>query len=124
MPMYNLIEYTDNYSKTSGSLWHYYIDEPFFNPDGYIADFPADNNNSASFEFKTKIVGRIGKNGRKDAKMRVKMPTLKHLSNFWVTIEMPLINCEINLIPSKHLLVLNTSSIRLQRNNFSFSKTI
>ena len=121
MPMYNMIEYNDNYSKTSGSLWHYYIDEPFFNADGDIADFPADNNNSASFEFKTKLVGRIGKNGRKDAKMRV---PLKHLSNFWRTIEMPLINCEINLIPSKHLLVLNTSSIRLQRNNFSFSKTI
>ena len=121
MPMYNLIEYTDNYSKTSGSLWHYYIDEPFLNADGDIVDFPADNNNSASFEFKTKIVGRIGKNGRKDAKMRV---PLKHLSNFWRTIEMPLINCEINLTPSKHLLVLNTSSIRLQRNNFSFSKTI
>ena len=28
MPMYNLIEYSDNYSKTSGSLWNYYRDEP------------------------------------------------------------------------------------------------
>ena len=47
MPMYNLIEYRDNYSKTSGSLWHYYRDEPFLANDD-IADFPADNNNSAS----------------------------------------------------------------------------
>ena len=28
MPMYNLIEYSDNYAKTSGSLWQYYRDEP------------------------------------------------------------------------------------------------
>ena len=28
MPMYNLIEYSDNYAKTSGSLWQYFRDEP------------------------------------------------------------------------------------------------
>ena len=28
MPMYNLTEYSDNYSKTSGSLWQYYTDDP------------------------------------------------------------------------------------------------
>ena len=28
MPMYNLFEYSDNYSKTSGSLWQYYKDDP------------------------------------------------------------------------------------------------
>ena len=43
MPMYNLIEYCDNYSKTSGSLWHYYRDEPFLD-NGAIGDFPANNN--------------------------------------------------------------------------------
>ena len=58
MPMYDLIEYRDNYSKTSGSLWHYYRDEPFL-ANGAIADFPANNNNRASFKFKTKIAGRI-----------------------------------------------------------------
>ena len=46
MPMYNLIEYSDNYPKTSRSLWHYYRDEPLLTNDA-IADFPTDNNNSA-----------------------------------------------------------------------------
>ena len=95
-PMYNLIEYSHNYSKTSGSLWHYYRDEPFLNANGDIADFPADNNNSASFKFKTKTACRIDENDdTKNVKIRV---PLKYLSNFWRTLEMPLINCEINLI--------------------------
>ena len=51
MPMYNLIEYSDNYSETSGSLWQYYRDEPFLDVNGAIADFLADNNNSASIKF-------------------------------------------------------------------------
>ena len=50
--MHNLIEYSDNYSKTFGSLWQYYRDEPFLNNNGAIADFPTDNNNSAWFIFK------------------------------------------------------------------------
>ena len=58
MPMYNLIEYSANYSTTSGSLWHYYRDKPFLS-NGTIADVPANNNNKcASFKFKTKIAGR------------------------------------------------------------------
>ena len=40
----NLIEYSDTYSKTSGSLWQYYRDEPALNNNGFITDFPADNN--------------------------------------------------------------------------------
>ena len=52
MSMYNLIESSDDYSKTSGSLWHYYRDEPYLNANGAIADFPADSNNSALFKFK------------------------------------------------------------------------
>ena len=52
--MYNLIEYSDNYSKTSGSLSQYYRDEPFSDANGDIANFPADNNNSALFKFKQK----------------------------------------------------------------------
>ena len=47
MPMYNLIEYSDSYSKTSGSLWQYYKDDPSNN----IAD-------SESFKFKVKITGK------------------------------------------------------------------
>ena len=46
MPMYNVIEYSNNYSKTSGSLWQYYTDEQAL-VNGVIVHFPADNNNSA-----------------------------------------------------------------------------
>ena len=63
--MYNLIEYSNNYSKTSGVLWQYYRDEPFLNANGAIDDFPADDNKSASFKFKTKIAGRTGNDGKK-----------------------------------------------------------
>ena len=65
MPMYNLIECSDNYSKTSGSLWQFYRDEPVINDNGVIADFFAENNDSALFKFKTKIAGRIGEDGTK-----------------------------------------------------------
>ena len=71
MPMYNLIEYSDNYSRTSGSLWHCYNDDPFFNANGAIADFAANNNNSASFKFKTKITGITGNDGTKSVKIKV-----------------------------------------------------
>ena len=54
MPMYNLIEYSDNYFKTSRSLWHCCRDKPFLNAVGTIGDFPADNNNSALFKLKKK----------------------------------------------------------------------
>ena len=84
MPMYNLIEYSDNYSKTSGSLWQYYRDEPNDN----LTD-------SKSFKSKIKITGNTHVDGNtKDVEIAV---PLKYVSNFWRTIEMPLINCEINL---------------------------
>ena len=54
MPMYNLIEYNNSYSKTSGSLWQYYRDEPALDANGVIIDFPANDNNSASFKFNKK----------------------------------------------------------------------
>ena len=43
MPMYNLMEYSDNYSKTTGSFWQYYRDEPFLDANGNITDFPTDD---------------------------------------------------------------------------------
>ena len=85
MLMYNLIEYTDKYSKTSGSLWHQYIDEPFLGANGAIANFLADNNNSALLKLKTKIAGRTGNDGTKNVKIRV---PLKYLSKFRRTLEM------------------------------------
>ena len=69
--MYDLIEYGDDYSKTSGSLWNYYRDEPCLNANYAIAGLLADNNNSALFKFKTKIAGRIKDHGTKINKIRV-----------------------------------------------------
>ena len=94
-PKLGLIEYSNNYSKTTGRLWEYYRDGPFSDANGNIADFPADINNSASLKVKTKIVSRAGNDGTKNVKIMV---PLKYLSNFWRTLEMSLNNCEINLI--------------------------
>ena len=93
MPMYNLIEYSDNYAKTSGSLWQYCLDVHALNNNA-IVDF-ADDNLSDSFNFKAKITGRTGNSGTKNVEIMV---PLKYLSNFWRTLEMPLINCKVNLI--------------------------
>ena len=57
MPMYNLIEYSDNYSKTSGSLWQYCKEIPAINNNGAIVDFNGANATD-SFNFKTKITGQ------------------------------------------------------------------
>ena len=85
MPMYNLIEYSNNYAKTSGSLWQYYKDDP---NDDIVR--------SESFKSKIKITGKTAADGNtKDVQIIV---PLKYLNNFWRTLEMPLINCEVNLL--------------------------
>ena len=85
MPIYNLNEYSDNYSKTSGSLWQYYKVDPSDNRE-----------NSESFKSKVKITGKTPNDGNtKDVEIIV---PLKDLSNFWRTLEMSLIICEVNLI--------------------------
>ena len=90
MPMYNLIEYSDNYAKTSGSLWQYFRDEP---------DDNDDMDESKSLKSKIKITGKTPNNGNeKDVEIIV---PIKYLSNFWRTLEMPVINCEVNLINLK-----------------------
>ena len=95
MPMYNLIEYSDNYAKTTGSLWQYYKDIPARNNNNNeITEFTL-GNTTDSFNFKVKFTGQTGNNGTKDVEIMV---PLKYLSNFWRTLEMPLINCEVNLI--------------------------
>ena len=94
MPVYNLIEYIDNYSDTSGSLWQFKRDE-----------LPAGNaeltiNNSPSFKYKATLLRKTknavgGTNSSvKDAKIVV---PLKYLSNFWRSLETPLINCDVFL---------------------------
>ena len=69
MPMYNLIEYTDNYSKTSGSLWKYYKDDPNENI-----------TQSESFRSKIKITGKSPADGNTN-NVEIIVP-LKYLSNF------------------------------------------
>ena len=91
MPTCNPIEYSDNYSKTSGSLWQYCKEITVKNDDGDIIDFNGANATD-SFNFKTKITGQTtAKNndgniaGRVDVEIMV---PLKYLSNFWRTLEM------------------------------------
>ena len=85
MLMYNLIEYSDHYAQTTGSLWQYFRDEPNY-----------DIEDSESFKSKIKITGKTpDDDNEKDIEIMV---PLKYLSNFWRTLEMPLINCEVNLI--------------------------
>ena len=93
MPMYSLIEYSDNYAKTTGSLWQYCQDILARNANDNIVIF-AENNTTDSFKFKAKITGQTGNDGTKDVEIMV---PLKYLSNFWRTLEMPLINCEVIL---------------------------
>ena len=115
MLMYNLLEYSKNYSKTSASLWNYYRDE--------LTDKTNDNNgpnknviNSKYFKYKTIIIGsdynvprRINaadgnlvnnpnydQNKRGTREVEIAVP-LKHLGNFWNNLNMPLINCEVSL---------------------------
>ena len=96
MPMYNLLEYSKNYRKTTGSLWNYYRDQPNSNI--------GDNNithsilNSESFDYKANFMenGVTHDNLTKND-VKIVVP-LKHLSNFWRHLDIPLINCEVELI--------------------------
>ena len=97
MPMYNLPKYSKIYRKTTGSLWNYYRDEQS-NP---LSTY------SKSFKYKTSITGNtydvgddeenydVNKVGKKETEIVI---PLKYLSNFWRTLNMPLINCEVELI--------------------------
>ena len=71
MPMYNLIEYSEIYSKTSGSVWQYYRDETALENNNNIIDFPANNNNSISFKVKQQITGQTGNGGAKNVEIMV-----------------------------------------------------
>ena len=118
MPMYNLLEYSKNYRKATGSLWNYYRDEPS-NPF---------SSNSESLKYKTSITentynvgvgeewydaNKVGKN-----KAEVVIP-LKHLSNFWRSLNIPLINCEVELILtwSKNCVLADMTRRNAQGNN-------
>ena len=103
--MYNLLEYGQDYSVASGSLWNYYRDK--------IDDVDDNASDGKSFKYKTKIVGKTperpaaqpGNEGDADRPLQPDVPTLnievaiplKYLSNFWRLLDLPLINCEIEL---------------------------
>ena len=99
MPMYNLIEYSDNYHDSSATLYQYKRDE---SPEGDpIPNLTADN--SSSFNYKFSLLGKIpqlddaadvARVGRLNVKIVV---PLKYLSNLFRSLEMPLINCKIKL---------------------------
>ena len=86
MPMYNLIEYSDNYSDTSGSLWNFKRDEIINNAD------VTNDDNAPSFKYKANLIGNTVADGanRKKECIKIAVP-LKYSSNFWRSLEMPLI---------------------------------
>ena len=96
MPKYNLIKYSDNYSDTSGSLWQFKRDDAPVNNDGNPDEVSTVN--STSFKYKSSFIGEstivAGNRVFKDVKIAI---PLKYLSNFWRSLEMPLINCKIHL---------------------------
>ena len=89
MAMYNLIEYSVNYSSTSGSLWHFGRDEIINNAD------MTNDDNATSFKHKASLIGNTEDDGTKNG-VKIAVP-LKYLSNFWRSLEMLLINCKIEI---------------------------
>ena len=89
MPMYILIEYSDNYSDTTGSLWQFRRNE-------IEEDTNLTINNVSSFKYKANLNGDTDADGanRKKGNVKIAVP-LRYLSNFWRSLEMPLIKCKI-----------------------------
>ena len=77
------------------NLWQYCKYIPAVDDDGNIVIFNGANDTDSS-NFKSKIIGKTNDDG--DTENVEIMIQLKYLSNFWRTLEMSLINCEINLI--------------------------
>ena len=97
MPMYNLLEYSKNYRKTTGSLWNYYRDEPNSGVNNGITYSISD---SKSFDYKANFIeDDVTHNNLTKLDVKIAVP-LKYLSNFWRSLNIPLINCEIELILS------------------------
>ena len=99
MPMYNLLDYSENCYMTLGSLWDYYRNETNHDENETDGHGNKVNNNKStktrSFKYKTKIIGNTPNNAsRLNAELAV---PLKYLSNFWRSLDLPLTNCEIEL---------------------------
>ena len=88
VPLYKLIEYSENYSDTSGSLWDFKRDE--IDNNANVSD-----DNAPSFKYKASNIGNTENNGTKNG-VKIVVP-LKYLSNFWRSLEIPLINCKVKL---------------------------
>ena len=96
IPMYNLLQYSKNYRKTTRRLWNYYRDEPNSGISGENNNINYTIKDSNSFDYKTSITGKLKDiNWTKYAEIFV---LLKYLNNFSRVLNMSLINCEINLI--------------------------
>ena len=96
IPMYNFLEYSKSFRKTTESLWNYYRDKLNSGIGGRNNNVNYFIKDSKSFDYKTSITGKLeGIDTTKDVEIVV---PVKYLSNFWRTLNMPLINCEINLI--------------------------
>ena len=97
MPMYSLIEYSDNYQDSSATLYQYKRNEP--PEDDAVADLTVNNSDSLKYEIKlsgnvTEVAGDAA--GVRRLNVKVVVP-LKYLSNFFRSLEMRLINCKIKL---------------------------
>ena len=93
MPFYNLIEYSDNYQDSSATLYQYKRDEP--PEDDAVADLTTDN--SSSFKYKVSLLANPVLDGNITKRSVKVVVPLKYLSNFFRSLEMPLINCKIKL---------------------------
>ena len=82
MPMYNLLEYSDNYADSSASLWQFRRDEQNITAAGIPNAVTTDNSSSNA----TRVLNGV----------KIVVP-LEYLSNFFRSLEMPLINCKIHL---------------------------
>ena len=92
MPMYNLLEYSDNYADSSGGLWQFKRDEQNMNNDRDLVNVTIAD--SSSFKYKSSLFKNINNGVLENVKIAV---PLKYLSNFFRSLEMPLINCKIYL---------------------------
>ena len=89
MTIFNLIEYSDNYSDTSGSLWGFKRDEITNNAN------VTNDDNAPSFKYKVNLITNTEADGTKKG-VKIAVP-LKYLSNFCKSLEIPLINCKVEL---------------------------
>ena len=106
MLMYNLLEYSKNYRKTTGSFWNYYRDEPN-NPPLNDDDPPTINYNADPMcLLNTKVVLQekhqmqimtLSKEIQRLKKNLEIVAPLNYLSNFWRSLDILLINCEVSL---------------------------